>query len=66
MKCKHCGATDKITLVDHQPLATSHTHENAKENQFFLENEVYATARCWSCETDFEVIANINFIVRDF
>lgn len=58
LHCPKCLMNDMITLSDHQMLACSHSFDEAKDGDFFLENEVYATATCWRCHKEFEVCAS--------
>lgn len=59
--CPHCGKSGKITTIDNQPLANYHDEELARKESYFLENEVYATARCWDCGHDFEIESGVSW-----
>jgi len=57
--CPHCGKSGKITTTDNEPLANYQDSELAKNEDYFLENEVYATAHCWDCNHEFKIVGDI-------
>ena len=49
IKCPKCENTDKLTTTDNEGLCNSRSLESAKKNDFFLDNEIYASITCWNC-----------------
>ena len=58
--CPYC-MSDKVTLIDFESLAYSDNEKDTKDSRYFLENEVYATAKCWECKETYHANTNITF-----
>lgn len=59
--CPHCGKSGKITTIDNQPLANYHDEELARQEDYFLENQVYAMAKCWDCKHEFDIESGVSW-----
>jgi len=59
-KCPKCKS-EKFTISDYQPLGISSNEEDAQKNDFYFENEIYATVTCWDCGWSKGLIAKIEF-----
>ena len=64
LSCPNCKQSNKITLSEHEGLSYFISEKEARESNFFLESEVYATAKCWNCGRNFNVHANFNLKIR--
>lgn len=59
-KCPYC-MSDKVTLISFEFLSYSGNEKDAKEGGYFLDNELYANAKCWDCKEEFSANTNIDF-----
>lgn len=61
MKCPRCNNENRLSIIDYQPLFVARNEQHAKDNNYYIDNEIIVDVKCWDCGNLFGKVGSITY-----